>query len=177
MKSRLRILQLSLSSFFVIVTLVAILVPLAWDRFHSNYEISADLLGPLQGRSNSHTSRKPSDIKLLIETHANFRDKLVPHGSSNISVHVREHDNYVEPLSLAGQSTTTQYSAARSLALIQPAISFQLYGSWMSTSTMCAMTLTQNLISPVEKSRNNITMQAKLGLPVQCGVEISVPAR
>jgi len=35
MKSRLRILQFSLSSFFVIVTLVAILVPLAWNLFHS----------------------------------------------------------------------------------------------------------------------------------------------
>ena len=98
MKSRLRILQFSLSSFFVIVTLVAILVPLARNLFHSNYEISADLLGPLRGRSNSHTPRKASDIKLLIETHTEFRDKLVPPGSSNISVHVREHDNYVDPL-------------------------------------------------------------------------------
>lgn len=98
MKFRLRSLQFGLSSFFVMVTLVAVFVPLAWNRFHSSYEISADLLGPISDPTNSHTPSMASDIKRLIETQADFCEKLVPPGSTTVSVQVREHDKYVDPL-------------------------------------------------------------------------------
>ena len=95
MKSRPRLLQWSLSSFFVFVTFIADLAPLGWDRYHSGYEISADFLGPLTSCTNDNWHPNPDDIIFNIEKQTDFGQKLVPPGSSIISVRVREHDRYV----------------------------------------------------------------------------------
>ena len=94
MKLNPRKLQWSLSSFFVLFTMVAVLVPFARDHFHSRYEISADVLGPLCDRTNCCATPNADGIRTWIESQSYGVEKLVPPGASKISARITEHDKY-----------------------------------------------------------------------------------